>query len=196
MLIGLTGCKGVGKNTAADFLEGYIQLAFADKLKEAVANLFGIDPQKVDEFKEISPIDDLPRVEVHLAVMNYYEWTFSWREFLQRFGTEMGRNTFGQNFWVDLLLPNPYGAGHYVDEFDKCVVTDVRFPNEAVRVKLLGGAIIEIERPGHEPDDHASEQPLPPDLVDMGIRNNGTLDDLRIHIQAAVAALERGVYAA
>lgn len=194
MLIGLTGCKGVGKNTAANFLEGYTQLAFADKLKEAVANLFGITPEVVDEFKEISLKDNLPVVEVALQQYNTTEWHYSWREFLQRFGTEMGRNTFGQNFWVDLLLPLPQVLAD-AEDIVNTVVTDVRFPNEAVRIKLLGGAIIEILRPGHEPDGHASEKPLPSDLVDIRLNNNGTLDDLRNRIQAAITALESGVQA-
>jgi hypothetical protein len=107
---------------------------------------------------------------------------------LQRFGTEGHRDVFGTDFWVDALLPTttiidehdlPVGpkwpinfmSGLDQGDPDICVITDVRFPNEAERIKLLGGEVWEIYREGYKIDDsHASEIRLPSDLIDHTIR--------------------------
>jgi hypothetical protein len=104
----------------------------------------------------------------------------SGREFLQRFGTEAGRETFWDSFWIDLVLPENQQDLHVqYDGYDVVVVTDVRFPNEAERIKQLGGEVWEIIRPGLSAGAHASEHPLPRDLVDVTIVNNGTILDLQ-----------------
>ena len=178
MLIGLAGRKGAGKDTVAERLveqHGFIRIALADPLKMAVANLFEITREQVDEFKQLG-IDDLPVVEVFLARYNEQtEWTFSWREFLQRFGTEMGRGTFGEDFWTD-IWQREYDA---VNEADMIVdATDVRYENEARRILSLGGWMIEVHRPGYVSDGHASEAGLDEELIDGWIDNNGTVEDL------------------
>src|SRR5262249_7886745 len=103
MIIGLTGNKGVGKDTAGAFLVqhcGFERAAFADKLKEAVAALFDFPLEWVDEFKD-NHGKSLDAVEVIVDNKGLMQYSFGWREFLQRFGTEMGRNIFGEWFWVD-----------------------------------------------------------------------------------------------
>jgi hypothetical protein len=197
MLIGLGGCKRVGKDTAAQWLideQGYTRLAFADKLKEAVASLFGISIEQVDHFKQ-----EGVHVEIDLPVTSDYindKLVLSWREFLQRFGTEMGRNTFGQNFWIR-QWSDSYTALWVMqpDEAQKVVVTDVRFENEAKEIKLQGGYIIEITRPGYNPDGHASEEPIPSILVDATVRNESNLEDFRTRFLATVEGLTMGIVA-
>ena len=158
-IVGMTGFKGSGKDTVAKHLVkmyGFERYAFADKMKEAIAALLGIPLEKVDEWKEPT-LDGLPRAEVIVSVMNNTEYAFEWREFLQRFGTEMGRGVFGQDFWVNLLISRPW--------YTPVVVSDVRLRNEAIALKELGAAIVRIERPGYESDGHESEQMLPADYV-------------------------------
>ncbi len=192
MLIGICGNKGVGKNTAADFLDGYTQMAFADKLKEAVANLFDISVDWVDLLKGSNE-----EREVIGQVQLDFGWgkdSLNWREFLQRFGTEMGRNTFGRNFWVE-QWEHQYNDLHALDRHaaKNVVVTDVRFRNEATRIIYYGGQIIEITRPGCEPDGHASEDRLPEDLIDATVYNDSTVDDFRRKFLAVVEGLSVGV---
>lgn len=185
-LIGFTGCKGVGKDTAGQFLvhEGFKQIGFADKLKEAVANLFDIDIKDVDEFKLNRTIvgnitsDTIPAVEVILDIEGHTQYSLSWREFLQRFGIEMGRNTFGYDFWLNLALPD----FPVVDT----VITDVRFDNEAARIMRFGGSVYEITRPGHEPDGHVSEEGIDRDLIMGTITNDGDMDKFRGWVLSAV----------
>jgi len=78
------------------------------------------------------------------------------------------------------------GSGRSEALADIACVTDVRFENEAERIHLLGGENWFIDRPFDvEADDHASEQPLPEDLIDVRIDNGGTLDQFRDLIHAA-----------
>ena len=189
MLIGLTGCKGAGKDTAASFLEDYHVMKFAGPLKSAVAALF--------DLKSVDDVDALKEYMAWIEIrhpLSSEAINMSWRTFLQRFGTEMGRKTFGADFWVDqweiaytqLSVLDP-------DAFRHVAVTDTRFVNEALRIKNSGGYIIEIRRPGHEPDGHASEEPLPDDLVDATVLNDSDLETLRSRVIATVEGLKVGI---
>lgn len=186
MLIGLTGYKQVGKDTTAAYLiqeYNFEKLAFADTLKSAVANLFDIDKMCVEGMKSDG---EIPLAEVILQYKDS-QWSWTWREFLQRFGTEMGRNTFGQDFWIDL-----WEQKFHFCESENVVATDVRFENEATRIHYFGGYVVEIHRPGYEPDGHASEAGLPEESIDAWIDNTGTIDDLYDDIDGLVEDIENG----
>lgn len=93
----------------------------------------------------------------------------------QTLGTEWGRNCIGQDLWLrnwllraDKVLS---GGGRVVQE-------SVRFANEADAIRVRGGIIVEVRRPGVGPlpGGHVSEElPTDPDAV---IHNNGSLRDL------------------
>jgi hypothetical protein len=98
----------------------------------------------------------------------------------------MGRGLFGEDFWVDLMAHRvaqtaPPGG---------IVFTDVRFPNEAHRVRAgFGGLVVQVVRPDVETlagdvARHASEaMAFEPDLV---VCNDGTVDDLGRRVAAAI----------
>lgn len=178
LLIGINGFKNAGKSTIGQILvedHEFIQWAFADKLKEAVAALFDITRRDVDDFKETDSITTKVEVMLHFAMGA--EYVYNWREFLQRFGTEMGRGVFGENFWVDQILP--LGQAFRYHQLENIVVTDARFNNELERIKRLGGYNFRVIRPGYDGEEHASEQVPDPELIDQIIHNDGTIDDLR-----------------
>jgi hypothetical protein len=102
---------------------------------------------------------------------------------------------FGDTFWIDQVLPTPAPGKPEVDLHnldyrfggaDVAVITDVRYPNEAERVQALGGCVIEVTRPGLNSDGHASETPLPRELVDLVIENDGTLEDYANKLDSAL----------
>jgi len=174
MIIGLCGKKNAGKDTAAKYLVdeyGYTRISFADKLKESVAALFGISREKVDEWKERGEYaDNMVVLQMEWfdssdrnpdpALVPAYSKNINWREFLQRYGTEAHRNIFGGNFWVDQVLPifGERSPSYGVMSNEDLVVSDVRFPNEAARVKYYKGFVVEIRRPAlAEEDEHISE---------------------------------------
>lgn len=200
MLIGLNGFKGVGKDEVANYYvehHGYKRLAFADKLKEAVAALFGVPLHWVDEYK-----DPESRAWVGLfggewdELGNRTKRSMDWRLFLQRFGTEMGRGVFGENFWVDQTLDpllkrkvHVTALSYNTEIVGDYVISDTRFENEAEAVRFYGGKVLEITRPNYVSDGHASEMPLPDKLVDMRILNSGSLDNLYWTAKEALDAI-------
>lgn len=174
MIIGLAGFKGSGKDTVAAYLvkeHGFERKAFADPLKQSIAALFNIEFHQVDQLK--NDPDVWVALEVGCAESDYID-RMTFRTFLQRYGTESHRNVFGQDFWIDQTLPV---QGFYPGR--AIVVTDVRFQNEADRIRHLGGTLWFINRPTGEfsfVHAHSSEEiDFDTDLV---IDNLGTIEDL------------------
>lgn len=172
MLVGLCGKKRSGKDTAGLYLVetyGFERHAFADPMKEAV---YALDPmirigrghmnlQTVVDELGWDTVKQMPEV----------------RRLLQRFGTEMGRTLWGEDFWVDRAFAR-------VDLGADTVFTDVRFDNEDAAIRRRGGITIQIERPDTDTDDdaHASE------VIDFTPRyivvNDGSIEDLHRKLDA------------
>jgi|SRR5215831_1535849 len=182
MILGLCGLKQSGKDTIAAYLvknHGFERKAFADPLKRSVAALFGLRFQDIDKLK----MDE----DVQVMVTKYGEprISMSMRVLLQRYGTEAHRDVFGNCFWVDLTLPV---QGFYPGR--AIVVTDVRFREEAERVKFLGGRIIYVQRDEAalvNKDQHRSEDIDFANLIDGSISNNGTLEELYDAVEILIA---------
>jgi hypothetical protein len=173
MIIGLSGYSRSGKDEVAKILVedyGFTRIAFADKIRELLY--------------EMNPIVD---THYHLkSLVDAYGWDEvkrrpQVREMLQNIGVG-ARNLFGDMFWV-------YQAMNLLtSENPKIVVTDVRFLNEADTLKLNGGQVWRIKRPGVEAvNDHVSEHALDGYKVDMILKNEGTLDDLRELVRRRMA---------
>jgi hypothetical protein len=195
MLIGLTGCKGVGKDTAASFLieeYHYVKLGFADILKQAVANLLDIPLNRVDTFKETGNIILSISEEYHPSLQK----AISGRGFLQRFGTEMGRQTFGDDFWINLWDRQYQEIQGKSPSYIPIIVPDVRFNNEALFLNRVGGTIIEITRSGHETDGHESEEGIYRDLIAITVDNNASMESFRRRFLAVYHGLTVGVVGA
>lgn len=151
-IIAFTGCAGAGKDTCCDYLvqqHGFKKLSFAEPLREA---LLALDPwvyccipgrpyARLSDL--VGPLGwdtckrDLPDV----------------RQYLQKLGTEVGRQIIGDRCWVDIaqrkLLKEPD------QDF---AISDMRFPNEVDLVDQFGGYKIIVERPGCEPSNgHVSD---------------------------------------
>jgi hypothetical protein len=177
--IGLSGYARSGKDTAGDFLvkaHGYEKAAFANQIREA---LYRLNPD-VD-------VDDYQGVPLRSAVDNFgWEMLKSTskrvRPLMQRFGTEVGRDMFGDSFWVDQAMRQiPDGA--------KVVFTDVRFPNEAEAIRAIGGEIWRIDRPGiSAANAHPSEHALDKYEFDARITNDNSLSHLYKQVEFALAA--------
>lgn len=163
MIIGLSGYARSGKNTVADILgPDYRQLSFAEPMREAMLKL---NPLVEGRIRLAELVDE----EGWQVAKTYPEV----RRLLQVFGTEVGRNMFGEDFWVDLAM-------YDVSPHEDVVFTDVRFPNEAEAIREMGGIIWRVDRKGIEAvNAHPSETALDDWNFDRVIDNNGTLDELR-----------------
>ena len=191
MLIGLYALAQSGKDTVCKMLEPYAftvkRVAFADLLKDSVCALFGITREQVEEWK-VDPtvrvmITKTARIDGPTDVLA----SMTFREFLQRYGTESHRDIFGEDFWLERALPlhRIYGGKEVL-----YLVTDVRFDNEMRFIRELGGVIVRIDRWAENPmAHHASEQVGESKHVTHVISNKGTLDDLRTEVDRVAKEL-------
>ena len=183
MVIALHGKAGAGKNKAAEIMQSFLpkgttgSTAFARAMKDVAKIKFGLTEHQVDTQegkKEYIP-------ELGKTV----------RELLELEGTEATRMIYGDDFWIWRMaqtLKQFHKGGKQV-----VFITDVRFPNEAEYVKSNGGVVIEIDRDMEEAlatTTHASAQPLPRELVDIVIDNNGSIEDLTNTLKELVEVLE------
>jgi hypothetical protein len=87
-------------------------------------------------------------------------------------GTEVGRNIFGSNFWVDQAFKK-------AEQYDKVVFSDCRFINEAEAVMSRGGAVWRVNRPGLlAPNNHISEKELNDYNFNAVLSNDSTIENL------------------
>lgn len=167
-IIALSGKKGAGKNTLAEFIEGYFQslsrvirhsqqLSFADEIKSFCINVLGLD------YEQCYGSDDQKNTPTQYLWENILpqERTYdranktgrmTGREVMQIFGTECVRKWFG-NVWAEATVRKILREG-----LDCAIVTDNRFPNEAETI--LGqpeGYIIRLTRSPYSDDEHESE---------------------------------------
>lgn len=174
--IGLAGYARAGKDTVAKMVTEYEfeQRSFAKPLKDA---LYALNPL-VDQVGDVTcRIDDL----VDSVGWEQAKSSPEVRSLLQRLGTEAGRNVLGQNIWVDALFNQPSNG--------RIVISDVRFPNEAAAIKLRGGLVWRVERPGYGPvNTHASETAIDDFPYDGVIVNDGDLGQLQVRVKEIVHA--------
>ena len=141
-IIAITGLKGSGKDTTADYIikqyPNWEKDSFAGTLKDAVSVIFGWDRKmlagETPEDREIRETRD-----------EYWSEKFGYeitpRIILQQLGTDCLRNHLHKNIWVDSLEKK-------VRNTDKnIIITDCRFKNEIEMLKNLGAFFVRVERP-------------------------------------------------
>lgn len=191
-LIAVTGRKRSGKGAVSASIarqllaEGStcLEVGFSDLLKQQAYRLFvnpdGTIPAAVrwaDKVKEghtvtvAQPLPDLPANGVSVRAAKV-----SMRTFLQRLGTEAGRDMWGPDFWVAQMERRLNAV-----TADVVVIGDLRFDNEAEWVREVGGEVWEVQRPGlaaTAESSHSSEAGVSPTLVDRVLVNGGSLETL------------------
>ena len=178
MIVGIGHNYQVGKDTAAEALcrdLGYRKVAFADALRDFVMEL---DPIVTSSAAQVNIGVGRGRLAWAIQGLGYEEAKRTYpevRQFLQRTGVA-ARRMFGEDVWVDAAFR------HVTDDSDRIVFSDVRFPNEAERIRFAGGLLIKVVRPGYEGDDHESETALRDFDWDHVVNNNGSVMDLQREI--------------
>lgn len=200
MILGLCGYKGVGKDSVASRISwgrsGVRFIALADPIKEAVRSWF-----------------DMPNVYGPSALREWEDRRYPYRfedgregyltprYVLQQLGTEFGRRLY-PDIWINIALRH---AAKLLDQDDdgtgspNCaslvVITDVRFVDEARRIREAGGAVWRITRPGYGASGHGSEVEqgslAMTGQVTAEICNDGTLADLEMRVKEALGAFDR-----
>ena len=165
-IIGLLGLKESGKDTVCRLLAEHrslTRLAFADGVKEEVADAIGVPVAFIEEHKR------------------------QLRPLLQHWGTELRRDLFDRDYWVKRLVAK---LAHVRTPL--IVVTDVRFPNEARALAERGARLVRVVRgSGASTDGHASEAWVcsaeARSLAPEEIHNSGTLEDLHLRVVQQLA---------
>ena len=185
MIISVTGKIGSGKDTIAEIIKqispyyNWEVKKFAGKLKVIAEILTGV-PKHHFEDQEFKKRDMAP------------EWGMTYRELLQKLGTDALRNGLHENVWVNSLFADyqantvAVGTSEFditeKDEDPNWIITDTRFPNEIEAVKKYKGIAIKVVRDTGNTVGvtHESETALDNYTNwDYVIENNGTLDELR-----------------
>lgn len=180
-VIGICGQAGAGKDTAAKwFIErGYGRSGFADPIKWMLNQAFGWSMADWDDrsWKE--------GVVGHALDSTYArQRDITPRALAQWLGTEVVRNNFGNDAWVNVWKQRWHDTGQ-----PRTVVSDVRFQNEVDAIHKLGGIVIRVTRGPytgrlffHENERtdtvHDSERTGELRFVDHHITNDGTIQDL------------------
>ena len=177
-LVGLVGRARSGKDTIAHHLEmkhGFISFAFDDPIKRGAQELFGLTDTQTwhESVKEL--------VIPH--------WGLSPRRLFQLLGTEFGREMIHPDIW--LMRAHLHILGLLEKGYRRICLSDVRFENEAVMVRKLGGVLWYVERPSAEvvaPPKSEDGIQLLRDSAEQAIQNDGTLGALYGKVDILVQA--------
>jgi len=166
-LIGLySPAPQCGKTTVSRVLEGkgFVRVPFAEALKLMLHPLLvelGYTPAEATRLLYVAKEECLSSLNV------------TSRHLLQTLGTEWGRQCVHPDMWLRVWEVR-------AKRYERVVVDDVRFANEAELVRSLGGELWRIDRPGTvNTSTHASEGGLDAcDYFSQYICNDGSLDQL------------------
>jgi len=170
MIIGLSGYAQSGKDTVAELLclnYGFKRISFALPMRDAI---YTLNPYIINDGLGDGSWRVADDVDEHGWEMTKQHPEV--RRLMQVFGTEVGRNMFGENFWIDQAFKR-------ADEYERVVFSDVRFPNEAHAIQQRGGDVWRINRHNHTAvNGHTSEHAMDNFMFKHVIYNDGTLDEL------------------
>lgn len=214
-IIGLTGPKGCGKDTVADLLRTHARFekcAFADALRYEICAAFGVEPLLLS----YRPTKEEPHKALSLAnckdhgfigallycsALDHEDGTHSEilaaprspRQIMQWWGTDYRRQQ-DDCYWTRQLsqrLNDQVRGGQY-----RHVITDVRFDNEADRIRDFGGVIWQVKRPDLKVDStHSSESDGSQFKPDAVINNSHDIRHLQSVVMGAWLMLETGMSA-
>lgn len=208
MIIGLSGGKRVGKDSAADVLckeYNFDRIAFADPLREICSKVFEIPISTFlnDELKEklfdeqivfskhfaiklINTLEDDWKIKITNDInIKIIDQTFDNlimlhpRQILQTIGSDILRKSVDNDIFLKLM-------DRKISRFDgNIVVTDCRLKNEREFLKKKGAVLCLVKRPSLKlpTDSHSSENDLGNDEdYDVIMNNDGSLSRFQIDI--------------
>lgn len=188
-VIALSGWKGSGKDTVADYiLKNYNakRVAFADPLKDMVAEEYGIPREDMDDpKKKDAPIFHLPvnpQDDFSLIIADFMKKEFRF-EGITHYWTPRAlcilkgstNRAVTSDYWVKRAISNIVKS-----DADVCVITDMRYHSEleqleyAFRSELV---TIRINRFDSSPSTDPSERDLDDADLDYSLNNRGTIEE-------------------
>jgi hypothetical protein len=200
-IIMLAGMARSGKDSLGKFLKQIdptIKLvSFAGPMKQIISDTMKIDLNDLEDWKNdgyalmhgIPPAD---QEDESFELQTY-------REILQRFGTEAMKPIFGDDVWASV-------ATKYIDNMfnfsDTVVITDFRFQaeheylyeyyvnNGVMDAEEVTITTVKVDREMPKGDTHISERDLDEWPFDYQIINDGSLEDLKDKANKLLEALD------
>jgi hypothetical protein len=171
-VVAFIGPAGCGKSTAAAHLveRGYTLLKFAHPIKEML-RVLGLEDRHLEGDQKEVPCDLLGGASPRRA--------------MQKLGTEWGRKLIHPDIWVNAWMRE---AVWRLQNGQRLVIDDLRYPNELDAVLRLGGSTLRIVRKDvHQCEQHDSEtQHI---ISQRVIVNDGTRSDFLTKVTAALDSL-------
>lgn len=224
MIIGVNGKIGSGKDTVGliiqyltdelnktnpkeftEWVDGGFHASdwkikkFAGKLKQIASILTGATLEQLEDqdFKKQYMGESWRKLTGAMSEQGLGE-LMTYRELLQKLGTEAMRNGLHENVWVNALMADykiaypREGMTYSEQDLPNWIITDMRFPNEMDVIKAKGGITIRVNRPDTKEyfqlknrdgsithaTLHPSETALDNHEFDYVIDNDGTILDL------------------
>ncbi len=204
MIIGVAGKKQVGKDTVGNMIQ-YLtsevksNLTFVEFMEDVGITIEWINRGSKWEIKKFAEkvkrvlmaLTDIRRSALEKEEVKQEFLGSEWRDeegndiitnrmALQWIGTDLFRDNFHPNTWVNALM-----SEYKASDFDKhilpnWIITDVRFPNEVKAIRERKGILIKVSRETESPEnEHESEVALD-NYNEYGylIDNNGTTEEL------------------
>ena len=181
-IILLSGKKETGKSTAAQILKEHLfeEQSFASELKNQLfvftKYVLGANEVTYEHFQD-------QKLKIQPIKIPYVEKEVTPRYIMQVYGTEVMRDLFNENYWVDQIIGKILNSDR-----ENHVVVDCRYENEINRVKKkLSGVCniytVRINRNTGKNDTHSSETSLDDYTSwDYIVDNNYDKDSFRLNI--------------
>ena len=199
MIVGLTGYKNVGKDTAAAYLvekHSFVRFALGDEIYRQVAKAFSVTEDEVrsrewkttvrpelalrnckeQEFRQMIVSREVPNIDGQISAFCTEAQTCprTGTFIVQNWATEYRRGRYGNSYWVDLLVSKLMTQMPGT----KVVITDIREEHEVEILEWFSRVygpmpcgIARIIRPGTAHTGHSSDNGLPQQYIDGYITN-------------------------
>lgn len=183
-IIVISGNKGVGKDTVANFMQDMFHytlcktFAFAKPIKEMTSILLNTPVETLDEYKDRS-LHEIGLTDILMTPRNYYTTI-----------GDMFCKTFGKEVFAKIILKQIEESN-----FEFNIITDMRFRHEYNLLKELKPIFIKVKSSRVKLDTtHYSETDLlhlSDDDFDYTIDNSGTIRDLFLKVKDIVEAIKQ-----
>ena len=159
MVIGISGKIKSGKSRVAKTLFKILKKegrqvkikSFAQPLYEVVSRLYDTDIKTIKKDKQ----ENLP-IYIHTRTTNSGMVTTNYRTILQIIGNT-ARDYGDSDIWVNALFGY---ENKKINNNDYWIIDDMRYSNEAQRIRDLDGILIRVEKDLHQPNKHIAENSL------------------------------------
>ena len=159
MVIGISGKIKSGNSRVAKTLFKILKKegrqvkikSFAQPLYEVVSKLYDTDIKTIKKDKQ----KNLP-IYIHTRTTNSGMVTTNYRTILQIIGNT-ARDYGDSDIWVNALFGY---ENKKINNNDYWIIDDMRYSNEAQRIRDLDGILIRVEKDLHQPNKHIAENSL------------------------------------